>query len=177
MINSLAATVAGGAAIAAGLAGIYCSARIYLVPARPAWNSGYTVSEFFLTACLLGPLLVRTVELRHSYALGIVAAGAGCAGLFNQIAKLLWLARAEEGSENRVSATLLLHRLRGAFLCRVGLLMAGGVALPLATPDTRIAWLALLLALAGETIGRWLFFIGVTPKSVAATFVPSGRAA
>src|SRR6185437_9335028 len=177
MLNSLAAAVAGGAAIATGLAGIYCSARIYMVPARPAWNSGYTVSEFFLTACLLGPLLIRTAEWRHSYALGMVAAAAGCAGFFNQIAKLLWLARAEEGSENRVSATLLLHRLRGAFFCRLGLLLAGGIALPLASPDTRIAWLALLLALAGETIGRWLFFAGVTPKSVAATFVPAGRAA
>ena len=39
--------------------GVMCSARIYMVPARPAWNSRYTLAEFFSTALLLGPLFVQ----------------------------------------------------------------------------------------------------------------------
>jgi DMSO reductase anchor subunit len=53
----VAATVLAGEvrplAIIAGLAGIFCSARIYIVPARPAWNSWLTMPEFFLTALVI----------------------------------------------------------------------------------------------------------------------------
>lgn len=46
----------GAATAIAGAVGIYCSARLYMVPARPAWNTLYTVGEFFATGLLLGPL-------------------------------------------------------------------------------------------------------------------------
>ena len=39
-----------------GTAGITASAFIYLVPARPSWNTQFTVTDFFLTGALLGPL-------------------------------------------------------------------------------------------------------------------------
>jgi DMSO reductase iron-sulfur subunit len=39
-----------------GLVGVYCSARIYMIPARPAWNSRLTLAKFFLTALVLGAL-------------------------------------------------------------------------------------------------------------------------
>src|SRR5262249_20859335 len=35
-----------------GAVGVFCSARIYVVRARPAWFSGYTIAEFFSTALL-----------------------------------------------------------------------------------------------------------------------------
>src|SRR5439155_8624488 len=41
-----------------GAGGVTASAFIYLVPARPAWNSRYTLAEFFLTAAILGPLFL-----------------------------------------------------------------------------------------------------------------------
>ena len=41
---------------AAGLLGVYCSARIYMIPARPAWNTPLTLVRFFLTALVLGAL-------------------------------------------------------------------------------------------------------------------------
>ena len=37
--------------------------------------------------------------------------------------------------------------------------------------------LALVVALAGEWLGRWLFFVSVVPKNVAAAFTTAGRAA
>jgi Fe-S-cluster-containing dehydrogenase component len=44
----------GPVALAAGLVAIYCSARIYMVPARPAWNTPKTIARFYATAVVLG---------------------------------------------------------------------------------------------------------------------------
>jgi DMSO reductase iron-sulfur subunit len=157
-----------------GLAGVWCSARIYVVPARPAWNSGYTVAEYFATALLLGPLFVRAMGITEAPWL-VWAAGAGaCAQLAVQALKFLWLARAET-FELRASALLLSGRLRRPFLARLGVLIAAGV-LPVAAPSTAGSVAALLLALAGEWLGRWLFFVSVVPKNVAAAFT-GGKAA
>lgn len=168
--------VAGAAAIVMGLAGIYCSARIYLVPARPSWNSRYTVIEFFLTAGLLGPLLVRASGLQFHNALAFAAALAASAQLSTQITRLLWMG-GDEAPENQASSSLLLHRLRNIFLVRLGLLLAGGVILPSMTSSRVASICALLLALASELAGRWLFFVGTTPKNIASGFVVAEKAA
>ncbi|HEX6597052.1 MAG TPA: DmsC/YnfH family molybdoenzyme membrane anchor subunit, partial [Acidimicrobiales bacterium] len=47
----------GVAATVVGIAGVYASARLYLVPARPVWNSRRTPTAFFATAAATGPLL------------------------------------------------------------------------------------------------------------------------
>jgi DMSO reductase iron-sulfur subunit len=166
----------GTAAIALGIAGIYCSARVYLVPARPAWNSGYTITDFFLTGALLGPLFVSAAGVPAHSTLAAVAAAAACAQLVNQISKLLWLSR-EEDPELRASALLLIRELRIPFLLRLGLLLLGGIVLPLISTGPWVVILTLLLALAAELVGRWLFFVGVTPKNIAAGFLIGGRAA
>src|SRR6266567_5027130 len=44
----------GGLTVLFGVAGVGASARLYLVPGRPAWNSPFTIMEFYLTAALLG---------------------------------------------------------------------------------------------------------------------------
>lgn len=170
------AAVVGGAAIVLGLAGVYCSARIYLVPARPSWNSPYTLVEFFLTAGVLGPLLVCSSVPEFHGALAIAAALAASAQLGTQIGRLLWMGR-DEAAENQASSSLLLHRLRAIFLMRLGLLLAGGVVLPLLTSFRLASICALLFALAGELAGRWLFFVGTTPKSIASGFFATETAA
>lgn len=159
-----------------GLAGIYCSARIYLVPARPSWNSRYTVMEFFFTAGVLGPLLIRSSGLEFHRALAISAAVAASAQLGAQIARLLWMT-GHTAVENQASSSLLLHRLRNIFLARLGLLLAGGVVLPLMTPSRVSSLCALLLALTGELVGRWLFFVGATPKNIASGFLAPEKTA
>jgi DMSO reductase anchor subunit len=163
----------GAAAVAAGIAGVTCSARIYMVPARPAWNSTHTLADFYLTGLLLGLVFVRAAGLLPASAPLVLAA---CAHLLNQAWKVVGLALSG-GFEGRASATLLFRRLRRPVLIRTALLLAGGVALPIASGSTWSAVLALLLALAGEIAGRWLFFVSVVPKSIAATFARSGRAA
>jgi hypothetical protein len=53
------------------------------------------------------------------------------------------------------------------------LVVAGGVVLPLV--DWMIAGFA--LALAGELLGRYLFFVSVVPKNMALTFFEQAEAA
>jgi DMSO reductase iron-sulfur subunit len=162
--------------VACGVAGVTCSARIYMVRARPAWDSGYTAAEFFSTALLLGPLFVRAMGVEGAPWItwtGIAGAGAQ---LLTQTLKFLWLARSET-FELRGSSLLLSGRLKRAFLTRLGILILSGLVLPLAAPSGAGAAAALLLALAGEWLGRWLFFVSVVPKNIAAAFTTAGGAA
>jgi len=44
-----------------GVAGLYASARLYRIPARPAWDSPRTIVSFMTTALAVGPLVVLVV--------------------------------------------------------------------------------------------------------------------
>lgn len=168
-------TIVGSATAILGAIGITCSARIYIVKARPAWNSAYTVAEFFSTALLLGPLFIRTFDVYDGPSLGIAAAVGGTAQLVTQTSKFLWLSRSET-FELRTSSLLLAGRLRRAFLTRLGLLVGAGIVGPLVAP-AGIAFVGVLIAaLAGEWAGRWLFFVSVVPKNIAASFTKGAHA-
>jgi DMSO reductase iron-sulfur subunit len=156
-----------------GLAGVYCSARIYIVPARPAWYSRYTLAEFLATMLLLGPLFVRTMYPMDAVWLGRAAAAGGAAQLLTQVLKFLWLARSEQ-FELRGASLLLSGRLQRQFLTRLFILVAAIVSPPM--PGIPPA-AALSIALCGELVGRWLFFVGVVPKNIAAAFTAPGRVA
>ncbi len=67
------------ASAAAGLMATYCSARIYMVKARPGWNSPYTLLDFFGTVVLLGATLV--------------APWAAAAAMLSQLAIGVWRGR------------------------------------------------------------------------------------
>jgi hypothetical protein len=95
----------------------------------------------------------------------VAVVAAGVAQLLNQLVKLLALAGSDE-FELRASARLLTGELRNLLLARIGLLIAGGIVLPLLHAPPA----AFVLALAGETLSRYLFFVSVVPKSVASTF-------
>jgi DMSO reductase iron-sulfur subunit len=163
--------VVGALATALGLCGITATSFLYLVPGRPAWRTPYTVAEFVLTGLLLGPLFVASLGVSSSV-LPVVGAAAAIAQLLNQIAKFVALMRSEE-FEKQASARLLSQELARPFLVRLVLLVAGGVALPLA------GWMTAgsLLALAGELLGRYLFFVSVVPKNMALSFFEHAEAA
>jgi DMSO reductase anchor subunit len=174
-------TVVGFGMVAWGALGVMCSARIYIVPARPAWNSRYTLAEFFSTGLLLGPLFVLALDHSALSEVGRIwlvraAVVGGTAQLLTQTLKLLWMSRSEY-FELQASALLLSGLLRRAFLLRLGLLIVAGIVLPLEADSTPIAAAALALALGGELLGRWLFFVSVVPKNIAAAFTTLGRAA
>ena len=150
------------AAALLGLAGITASAYIYRVPARPAWNSRHTLLDFHLTAWLLGPLFLAALGVGIPPMLTVAAASAQ---LLNLVAHFLRLTCSDE-FELRASARLLGNDLKGRLLLRVALLIAGGMLLPLWNQPLA----ALLLATAGELLSRYLFFVSVVPRNMAAPF-------
>ena len=174
-------TLAAMAAAVLGAAGVVCSARIYMVPARPAWASRWTLAEFAAAACLLGPLFVRAMEDGIRTAAGgrwlaWVSVAGMALQLVTQFGKFLWLSRSEV-FELRASALLLGGRLRGAFVLRLAILVGAGIALPLEPRSIGVLRALFVLALAGEWLGRWLFFVSVVPKNMAAAFTRRERAA
>jgi DMSO reductase anchor subunit len=162
--------------VACGALGITCSARIYIVRARPAWNSGYTVAEFFSTTLLLGPMFVRLTGVSDAPWLDWAAACGAASQLITQTAKFLWLTQSEI-FELRASSLLLSRRFRAAFLTRLGLLVIAGMVLPLALESQVAVIAAFALSLAGEWLGRWLFFVTVVPKNMAAAFSARSKVA
>lgn len=159
----------GGATAILGAAGITASAFIYLVPARPSWNTNFTVTDFFLTSALLGPLFAVAVGAAHGRLITLIGVVAASAQLLNQALRFLWLT-ASDTFELQASARLLSSTLAKTFLLRGALLLAGGIALPLSGLGvSRFA--ALILAFAGEIAGRYLFYVSVVPKNIAAPYL------
>ena len=161
----------GAVAALFGASGVYASARIYLVPGRPAWNSPHTIAEFFLTGAILGPLLLAAAGVEASV-LAVLAASAALAQLTNQAWRFVGLVRSDE-FEKQASSRLLSGVLARLFLLRLALLVVGGVALPLAGH----AAMGFCVACGGETIGRYLFFVSVVPKNMAMSFFGEHREA
>jgi Fe-S-cluster-containing dehydrogenase component/DMSO reductase anchor subunit len=164
---------AGLATALFGIAGVTCSARIYIVRARPAWFSGYTVAEFFSTALLLGPAFVHLLDPHVPAAVLYASVAGGAAQLVTQAGKFFWLSRSET-FELRSSSLLLTGRLRALFEVRLAILILAGIVLPLTGRFTEVAF---AVALAGEGLGRWLFFVSVVPKNIAAAFTSGARRA
>lgn len=149
-------------AAALGFAGITASAFIYLVPARPAWNGKHTVADFYLTALLLDPLFIATLGVSVP---PLAVSAAAALQVLNCLLKFILIAGSEE-FELRASARLLAHDLRGPFVTRLALLIAGGLVLPPSGhPRTGFS-----VALTGELLSRYLFFVSVVPKNMAASF-------
>jgi DMSO reductase anchor subunit len=170
----LSASVVLGAITALfGLAGVYASARLYLVPGRPAWNSPFTLAEFLLTAALLGSAGANILNDASSFTRSITAF-AGLATLVVAAAKLLWLKRSG-AHELRGAFHLLSTVLSGPLLWRTLALIAGLFLLQLA--HTR--WTAIPVAIAliaGEFISRYLFFVSVVPTNMAAEYLAAEAA-
>ncbi len=181
-----------------GLSGVYASARIYLVPARPAWNTARTPLRFFLTGFILGPLfalVVYSLYVLHVSSPAAVAAFftgpvygflgvSALAGLFQLcllLSRLFYL-REDQPEELYSSTFLLTYRFRKHFLTRIVLLATGCFFIPLfiyhplaagsLSPAmlTGLAMAAFILSLLGEFLGRYLFFVTVVPKNMPGSF-------
>ena len=173
----------GGVTAVIGLAGVLASAFIYRVPSRPAWNSWHTLLEFNLTAGILGPLFAAGVGAGNPWWLAVAAAAMAAAQL-GLVGLRFLRCIASDSLELRGTARLLSTVLAGPLLWRSLLLAAGAIALPLwgaagphgpASPLVIAAGLA--LALAGEIVGRYLFFVSVVPKHLAAPYLATAREA
>jgi formate dehydrogenase iron-sulfur subunit len=146
-----------------GCCGVGASARLYLVPGRPAWNSPLTTVEFFATTALGCAAAVILEGSVSSVLLPVL--GTTLIVLASSALKLAWLARSEvhelHGSWQLLSTVLSMQ----AFL-RCLFLIAGTIVLTNA--DERWAQLAgATLIVTGEFFGRYLFFVSVVPTNMA----------
>jgi formate dehydrogenase iron-sulfur subunit len=159
-----------------GVAGVTASACIYLVPARPAWNSRHTVAEFLLTGVVLGPLLGACAGVGDRRQLALAAAIAAASQLLNQALKFFWLT-ASDSFELQFSARLLATQLAWPVLSGAALLAIGAIALPFFSSTWYGLCMSLGVALAGEILSRYVFFVSVVPKNMAASYLALGKAA
>jgi len=188
----------GGLVVSSGFAGVYASAKIYLVPARPAWNTIRTPLRFFLTGFVIGPLfslvvyafyvLTQSSELwvssyfqapAVSFLFVVIAAGIG--QLIVLLSRLFHL-RESESDELYGATFLLIHRFKHMFIARLVLLVVGGFILPfiliyllglggLSHPAfIGLSVAAFAIASAGEWSGRYLFFVTVVPQNMPGSF-------
>ncbi len=187
----------GALVVSLGLAGIYASAKIYLVPARPAWNTVRTPLRFFLTGFILGPLfalavfsvyLVLSSSSATTPALGgpffAFLAVSSLAGFFQMMVLLsrLFSLKWTQSDELYASSFLLIHRFKKLFLTRLGFLALGSFAIPFVLSAAlqagalrnagalALTLLSFLFSLAGELMGRYLFFVTVVPKNIPGSF-------
>jgi formate dehydrogenase iron-sulfur subunit len=166
-------TAVGALTAVLGAVGVMSSARIYMVRARPAWHTPYTMTAFYATGLLLGPLFIRAMGVSGAPWIAWAAAAGGVAQLLTESLRFLWLTRSEQ-FELRATALLLSGRLRQWFLWRMGIVVLAGIVLPLISAGFWPALATLGVALAGEWLGRWLFFVSVVGKNTASSFIAAG---
>jgi formate dehydrogenase iron-sulfur subunit len=181
-----AGVIVGALTVMLGLAGVFASGCIYRVGSRPAWNTWSTPLQFGFTAAVLGPLFAGAIGVGDAAWLGPIAAALGVAQLVLILIRFLRLIAADT-LELRGTARLLSTVLRHAFVARGVLLVAGAIVLPLvAGPAGEQDWLfggraafagALVVAVAAEIVGRYLFFVSVVPMHMTAPYVAGGREA
>ncbi len=172
------------AAIAFGFGGTLASGYIYLVRARPAWNTLHTPLDFLLSAALLGCAtaaamqapanvlaeLLQKVSLpvQHRPFLGDarIAAMVALCWVANQGVRVLRM-RASDNFEMRAAY----NHLRGEglwWIVALSWLTALATPLFLAAP---LPLLALGMAATAVMLGRYLFFVSVVPLSMGLTFL------
>jgi DMSO reductase iron-sulfur subunit len=144
------------AAAGAGVAGVFASARLYVVPGRPAWDSPLTVVRFYATALALGPPLTGHPGLG---ALGGAVAVAATALNWARLAR-----RPQQPWWGAVRLELCWFRPWTVARCT---LTTAGVAAALAGAPVALVWAALA---GGEVVGRWLFFVTVVPLNMPGSF-------
>jgi DMSO reductase anchor subunit len=154
--------------VALGIAGVTASACIYRVPSRPAWNTRYTLLQFNLTGALLGPLFAMALGIGSQRWLAFASASMAGA-LFVLLAVRFLRCIASDSLELKGTARLLSTVFARHLVVRGILLATGAIVLPLLVAP---APLALVLAIGAEILGRYLFFVSVVPKHMAAPYVP-----
>ncbi len=165
------AVIAGAVTALCGLAGVGASARLYLAPGRPAWNSPLTIFEFLATTMLLG---ASAAHLLASSTGNWIVPLSGLLCLLVLVVKLVWLARSST-QELYGSWQLLSTTLANRVALRVALLIAGLWLSAIGT-DMKVRICAALVLVAGEFVGRYVFFVSVVPTSIASGFLPQEAA-
>ena len=166
MVGSALAAVIGVVTSLLGIAGIAASARLYLAPGRPAWNTSITFLEFFGTAFLLGTAASST-SAGDLHIASLLSAAILCAiSLTLKVLRLRFAKRHELFASWQLLSSVLLNKL----LLRIGSLMIG-TWLAIGGQSVTVRMLGFVALLTGEFIGRYLFFVSVVPSNIASGYL------
>lgn len=171
--------VARAAAFMAAVAGIlflFSMSRLYMLPTVPAWNGPHTPLSFVLTAALTGTLVAAILRGVFFGSVSQIAGGYLPAALCffaaaAAVAVLLSPGSGFFGWRDVPSLRPPSPSFQPVFYLRLALLGLGGLAVSLSLAFPKIPWsgrlipAALALAVAGETLGRLLFYAAVGPTS------------
>lgn len=167
MLGSAAAPALGAITSLTGIAGIAASARLYLAPGRPAWNTPITFLEFFATASLLGTAAASTISSGILHLDALLFGAILCAvSLTLKILRLRLAARHELFASWQLLSSVLLNKL----LLRTSFLVLGTL-LEMGSHAMTIRILGFVALLAGEFMGRYLFFVSVVPSNIASGYL------
>jgi DMSO reductase anchor subunit len=157
--------------LALAILGTLASSGIYLIKARPAWNTLHTPIDFLVTGLLAGSVLFRLIGGYLPVAPQYLAYAAPAI----QGAALLWIAnfairilRMHRSSIFELQATskLLVGTLRKELFVGASTTIAG-----LFLSHSGMVPLACAVILFGALVLRYLFFVSVVPKNMALTFL------
>jgi DMSO reductase anchor subunit len=168
-------TAIGAVTVALGVGGLTASACIYRVPSRPAWNTPLTLVQFNLTAATLGALFAAALRTGPPAWLAIAAVTLGGTELV-VLALRFFRMSASDTVELQASARLLASTLSRWFVLRGALLVIGAIAIPLVTRQPVALVIACAVALVGELLGRYLFFVSAVPTHMTAPYIGSEAA-
>ncbi len=159
-----------------GLVAIVCSSAIYLLPTRPAWDSGWVPVSFLGTALLLGGFApAALVDLSGQRPLARIFLAIGVAGSLMLLGSAMWMlahfsrASADQFVSTRLQASLqLLSQPWYSGWFGVHALLIGLIPVGLAlrfwsgghqpASDSGTPLLVFLAAVLGTIIGRALMF-------------------
>ncbi|NLT96352.1 MAG: dimethyl sulfoxide reductase anchor subunit [Clostridia bacterium] len=176
------AVMLGWGAVICGIIAIFAMARVYMVTIIPAWTHVNTLFAFYGTALLLGSFIVAALlALKGKEIPGLVkeglkvSLGAVIFALAVQLVVLpLYLASlAAGGISAQATGQILSGTYASLLVTRWVLALAGGAvlaALILAKLNSKeetipqtLVYSALVLVLAAEIIGRFLFYASAVP--------------
>lgn len=157
-----------------GLYFVYSMAQVYMISTVPTWNNGYTRLNFFLTMLIGGPLLGALVLRVAGYRgctlalpmISILALLLGVASSYMQIDDLLLTHSSVQSALGLVPEYGLLMTYKLVLLV-IGLALWIGPMLKQKSATIFALTLAFLFVVAGELIGRGVFYglhmtVGVT---------------
>ena len=145
-----------------GVVTIFCTAMIYTIPSMPAWDNGTTMAAFFVTALLLGPVLVQlmvTILEGQFVDFSAYTLGAAIGAIVLNVINLTIL----QGGFPEAVETFTLLIANPLFWVKLVLIVVGGgmAFLALLNPKFKsIPYVAVIFGcfLIAEFVGRMLFY-------------------
>ncbi|KAA6458668.1 4Fe-4S ferredoxin [Acidobacteria bacterium AB60] len=163
-----AAGILGGLTALLGICGVTASAKLYLAPGRPAWNSWFTLAAFGNTAALLGACAgnILTHGADEARVAVLIAAGLMAA---TELSRIAWLVRSpvhELHGAGQLINTVFSHHVMMRFV-----LPCAGMVLLAFCGQVWVRLALMVVVLAGEFVGRYLFFVSVVPTNMAREYL------